>query len=84
MRSFFAPLLVFAGGNLLLLVATLVMPAIDIVQTQLAADTAAVAATFWGWSWLMTGGVVRWLVYLLIEGLTLLATFKTFMATRNT
>lgn len=83
MKSFFAPLWIFVFGNVLLLFAFLFMPAIDTAQAQLAADTAAVAATFWGWSWLMTSGVVRWFIYLILEGLILFATFKTFMVSRG-
>ncbi|MBU1173300.1 MAG: hypothetical protein KKD44_27350 [Proteobacteria bacterium] len=83
MKQFFAPLFIFVGGNLCLLIANLFMPAVDTVQAQLAADTAAVAGTFWGWSWLMTSGVARWFLYLLIEGFILFATLRAFLAIRN-
>ena len=61
MKEFFSPLKVFVAGMAVLLVGFMFMPAVDTAVTGLSANTSAVAAQYWGWSWLMTTGVVKWL-----------------------
>lgn len=84
MGKYFAPLGVFVFGNILLLVASLLMPGLDTAVEALATETAAVD-TFAGtwWTWLMSSGVVRLLLYFIIEACILVATAKAFLAVRN-
>lgn len=84
MRKYMVPLWVFVSGQILLLVVALLMPSVDSAATTLASDTAAVDA-FAGtwWTWLMSAGVVRLLVYLFIEAAIFWATFKAFLAVRT-
>jgi hypothetical protein len=76
--GFFLPLKIFVVGNLFLLITFPFFPAIGAAADSLAADTAGVAGTFWGWSWLMTAGMVKWLIYAVFEGFILFATFMAF------
>jgi len=78
MKSWFAPLWIFIGGNLILLVFFLFMPGVDTsVATLSASVNATVKSTFWGFSWVTTSGVVRWLLY---AGAELFILFGTGMA----
>ncbi len=81
MIKYFRPLGVFVGGHLLLLIVWLFLLAVGDAGTQLAADTAAAASTFWGWTWVV--GSVKLIVFFVFEALILFATAKAFLATRN-
>jgi hypothetical protein len=81
--KYFAPLKIFIWGNILLLITFPFFPAIGQVADQLKADTAAHAATFWGWSWIMSQGMVKWLIYAVFEGGVWLATFMAFWKMKN-
>jgi hypothetical protein len=81
MKKFLEPLVIFVTGNLFLLVAVLLFPALGAAQTKLASDTAAHASVFWGWSWVVTG--TRLFAYLAIEGGILWATAKSFLGLRD-
>jgi len=83
MKNFMAPMLVFVIGNITLLVVTLFLPAVDTQVATLASDTEEIASNFWGWEWLMTSGVVRWITYIIFEGFILWATGKAFLARRR-
>ncbi len=85
MKQFFAPVGVFVSGMAFLLVLGLFMPSVDTSVAALSANTSGVAASFWGWSWLMTSGVVRLLIYVVgflvvcfLTGLTFLKTKKNY------
>lgn len=80
MRKYFAPLGIFAGGQLVLLFALMLFPALKTTGDQLAADTAAVASTFWGWTWAVSG--LRLWVFLAIELTTLFLAGKAFLGLR--
>ena len=81
MRKYFAPLGVFIGCQVILLIGFLFWGAIGDAGTQLASDTAAVASTFWGWTWVVSS--VRLIVFLVVEGIILFATAKAFLAVKD-
>lgn len=81
MSKYFAPLGVFIGGQTFLLIGFLFWGALGDAGTQLAVDTADVASTFWGWTWVV--GSVRLLVFLIVEGIILFSTAKAFLAVRD-
>ncbi len=83
MKKYFAPLGIFVGGNIMLLVVFLFFPALGQAETDLASNTSAITPVFWGWSWLMTVGVIRLAVFLMFEGVILWATGKAFLAQKN-
>lgn len=76
MKQIFTPLRVFVGGNLLLLLTFPFFPTIGQQSAQLASETAGVGSYFWGWSWLMATGVVKWLIYIILEGFIIYAMFR--------
>ena len=80
MGKYLAPLVVFVGGNLALLVVFLFLPAIGAAGDQLAADSAAMASTFWNWTMVVSN--VKFWVFLIFELLVLVATGKEFMKVR--
>lgn len=82
MKNFLAPMGVFLGGQLVLLIALLFLPAVDTQVATLASDTEDIAENFWGWDWLMASGVVRWLIFVIWEGFVLWGTGKAFLATK--
>lgn len=63
MKQFFAPVGVFVAGMVALLAMFIVWPAVDTATVNLAGNTTAIASNYWGWSWLMTTGVVRYLAF---------------------
>ena len=81
MSKYFAPLKVFIGGQVFLLIGFLFWGALGDAGTQLAADTANVSSTFWGWTWVVSS--VRLLVFLVVEGIILFATAKAFLAIKD-
>jgi hypothetical protein len=83
MKKWAMPLWIFIGGQFILLVLFVFMPAIDNVQTSTAAATATVSSTFWGWGWLMTAGVVRWLLYAFGELIVMVVTGIALLKSRT-
>jgi len=81
MRKYLAPLEVFVIGQLLLLGAFLLLPALDTATTQLAAETAPIASVFWGWSWAPTVGKYAFIIA--AELAILWATAKAFLAIKD-
>lgn len=81
MKKYLAPLGIFVGGHILMLFAYLFLSHIGTVVDTLQTDTAAIASTFWNWTWL-SGAVVQFLIYLVMELLILFATAKAFLAIR--
>jgi capsular polysaccharide biosynthesis protein len=62
-KSWAAPLIIFIIGELLFLILFLLSPEIENSTAIVANATANVTSTFWGWSWLMTPGVSRTIVF---------------------
>ncbi len=83
MKKYFEPLLIFIGGNVSMLIVFLFFPGLGLAEAELSANTSAIASTFWGWSWLMTSGVIRLLVFLAFEATILFVTGKSFLAQKN-
>lgn len=81
MLSYLRPLGIFIGGNLLLLIMWLFLPAIGNAGTQLAASTAEHASTFWGWSWVVSS--IKILVVVFGELLILFFTARDFLSSRK-
>lgn len=81
MRKYFEPFVVFFGGNLALLVVLLLFPAIGTASTALAANTTAIASTFWGWTWVVSG--TRLWVFLGFEAVILWGTAKAFLRLKS-
>jgi len=81
MKNFFAPMGVFIVGQLVVLFIALFLPAIGTIGDQLAADSAAMAPTFWGWSWV--AGSVKFWVILIVEGIVLFSTGVAFLKSRS-
>ncbi len=66
MKQFFLPLKVFVVGMILVGVLMWIWPSIvDPAVSSLAANSTGWAANphAWGWSWLMSTGVVRWIAF---------------------
>jgi uncharacterized membrane protein YjfL (UPF0719 family) len=76
------PLWVFVSGQIAALVAFLFLGSIGDAATQLQTDAAAYSSVFWNFDWVTNPNVVKFLVFLLIELLTLYATAKIFIKTR--
>ena len=83
MSQYFLPLKVFGIGMVALLLALVAAPTIDTEVAVLAANTSARASDYWGWSWLMTTGVVRWLWFVLMFLGVCLATGVAFLYSRR-
>jgi len=81
MSKYLTPLWVFAGGQLLLLILWIFIPAIGEAGSTLAAATAEHASTFWGWSW--ASNSLKILVVVVGELFVLYATFKAILATKS-
>ncbi len=77
MKKFLAPLGIFVLGQLVLLVVFLFMPAIGNAADNLSAETAAIASTFWGWTWVVTG--TQFWVFLGLEGAVLFSAVVAFL-----
>ncbi len=63
MKEFFAPLTTFVMGMVFLLAMMVVWPAMDTPLTTLASGTASWHG--WGWDWIMTTGVVKWIAFII-------------------
>ncbi len=83
MKQWLAPLGVFAMGQILVLFLTLFLPAIDAAKDILNSETVAISGFAWGWTWLMSQGVVRFIIYFIVEALILWATAKAFLASHD-
>ena len=59
MRKWAAPLLIFLVGEALALFLFLFLPGVDTAVSGLATESATTGADVWGWTWLMSNGVVR-------------------------
>ncbi len=81
MKKYLAPLGIFIGGQFLMLIVFLFFPALGQTGDQLAADTAAMAPTFWGWAWVVSG--FRLWVFLALATGILYATFKSFISAKD-
>lgn len=81
MKQFLSPLGIFFGGQVLLLFFVLFMPAIGSASTELAADTAAYADTFWGWTWAV--GSTKLFIFLVVELLICIATGKALLGLKR-
>jgi len=81
MKKFLAPLLVFAGSNIVLLIAFVFMGAIGTAGDALATSTTETGSYIWGWPWIV-GGTRLW-VWLFFELLILWGTAKAFLAMRH-
>lgn len=67
MKDFFKPLSIFVMGMLLVIAFFLIgNAALKPAVVDLSGNTTAIAASYWGWSWLMTPGVVIALCFVLI------------------
>lgn len=82
MGNWFKPMTVFIAGQLLILIATIFMPGLDTATTALDSETSSISGFVWGWDWLMTNGVVRFLFYLFCEAAILYLTAKVFLSSR--
>jgi len=83
--GYFTPLKIFVVGSLFLLLTFPFFPAIGTAAAGLAADPASVQAEswVWGWTWITAQGVIKWLVYAVLEGGIWVATFKAFWSMKN-
>ena len=82
MKKYLAPLGVFAGGMITALLLYLFLGNIGDAADQLAADSAAIAPTFWKFSVVANGNAVQFIVFLSVLIITLYATAKTFLKVR--
>ena len=80
MSKFFLPLKIFVGGQFLMLIVLLFFTAVGDASDTLAANTTAMASTFWGWAWIV-GGTRLW-IWLSLELCILFATAKAFLEVR--
>lgn len=81
MSKYLRPLWIFIGGNFLLLILWLFLPAIGIAGDTLAAATTDKASTFWGWSWVSNS--VKLLVVIPGELLVLYMAARAFLSDRD-
>lgn len=82
MKKYFAPLGVFVGGMIVSLVFYLFLGTIGDEATELQTQSAPMASTFWGWSWVSSPTTVQFLIFIGLMLLTLYATFRAFLAVR--
>ena len=80
MIKYLAPLGIFVGGSLTLLVAFLFLNAVGTAGEELATASAAHASTFWGWTWVAAS--VKLIVFLALWAVVLFATAKSFIKAR--
>jgi len=81
MSKYLTPLWVFAGGQLLLLILWIFIPAIGQAGIDLATATEEHASTFWGWGW--ASNSLKILVVVVGELCVLYATFRAILATKS-
>ena len=81
MKRYFEPLIIFVTGNIGLLILMLFFPSLGSASDKLATDSAPIASTFWGWTWVVVS--VRLLVFLFAEGLILWGVGKAFLAQKQ-
>lgn len=83
MKQWFAPLWIFIVGQAGLLFLLLFLPSVDSSVTNLASGTVAWGAIGWGWTWLMTQGVVRWLIYIGYEFVVIFVAGKALLKSKS-
>lgn len=82
MKEKLQPLWVFAGGMILALAVLVLLPTIGTEADRLAAASVAYADTFWLWTWVTNGNVLKFAVFMIIVLSTLIATGKAFLRVR--
>ena len=82
MTRYLGPLWVFVFGSMVALVAFLFLGAIGDAADATHTATANMHSVFWNFDWVSSGTTVKWLVFLFIELLTLLATGVAFLRVR--
>jgi hypothetical protein len=83
MKKWFAPLTVFFAGQLVVLVFTLFLPSVDTSVVSLNATTANVSGYVWGWDWLMANGTVRFMLFMFLEMLSVIAAAMVLLKQKN-
>ncbi len=78
-KQFFAPLGVFVLGMCFILAMWIVWPAADTSIVALSANTSSIASNYWGWSWLMSTGVVQYIAFAIAFLCVCFATGVTFL-----
>ena len=81
MKKYLAPLGVFVGGNLLLLVAFLFFAAFGTAGDAVAANASGYGDTFWGLTWVT--GSFRLLIYVVLELIILFGTAVAFIRVKD-
>lgn len=83
-KSWLSPLIVFCVGELMMLVVFAFLPSYDSAISSVNTTTASTIRTFaWGWSWLMSTGVMRWLLLTFCQALILFVTGWVFIQSRD-
>lgn len=83
MRKYMAPLGVFVGGQLLLLIVFLFLSTIGSVADTMATEAASASTWAWGFDWWSDSSVVKMLVVVIVEILTLWAATKAFLGIKR-
>ena len=82
MKEYLQPLWIFVIGQAaILIIGAIAFNAIGDAATQLASDTASVAADFWGWSWVV--GAAKLLYYIALELALLYFVAKSFLGLKS-
>ena len=81
MKRYLAPLGIFAMGQLAMLLVFLLFPALGNAGSTLASETAGVANTFWGWTWVVTS--IKLIVFLMFEAAILWVTGRALFAQKS-
>lgn len=79
MTKYLLPIWIFVFGQIIALLCFLFLGTIGSAAEQLATDTAGIAGSFWNWSWVSNPNVVKFIVFLFVELITLFATAKAFL-----
>lgn len=81
MLKYLKPLGVFLGGQVFILFLWLLFPAIGSATSALATSTSAHAATFWGWSWVVSS--TRLIIYIMAELFITISALVTFLKVKS-
>ena len=82
MGKYIRPLTIFVGGQIVMLLVLLFLPAIGVAGDDLAAETAHWATIGWGWEWVSNS--TRLIVFVTLELTILFLTAKAFLSARRT
>ena len=82
MTKYLAPLGIFIGGNILVLVIYLILPTVGNIVDADVAGAGDYSGVFWQWGLISSGTFVKFLVMFIAEMLILFATAKAFLKTR--